>query len=112
MSAGRGPCAGCGHAERNHLHGGLCLVKSCVLCLIYRPRPAATDEGNTWLWCTSTGGNSLGTDTVWARWLDAIGEDRHDDGQAVYGPGLILHPERAHEIIARQARLGRHGWYP
>lgn len=29
-------CAGCGHAERNHLNGGLCLVRSCKLCLFYR----------------------------------------------------------------------------
>ena len=32
------PCAGCGHAKRNHLQGvGLCIVRSCRLCLIYRP---------------------------------------------------------------------------
>jgi hypothetical protein len=36
------PCLGCGHAKRNHVKGtGLCLVKSCKLCLIYRPKPAA-----------------------------------------------------------------------
>lgn len=32
-------CLGCGHAKRNHINGsGLCLVKSCRLCLIYRSR--------------------------------------------------------------------------
>jgi hypothetical protein len=32
------PCLGCGHAKRNHIDGeGLCLVKSCHLCLIYWP---------------------------------------------------------------------------
>ena len=30
------PCAGCGHARRNHLNGtGLCIVRSCRMCLIY-----------------------------------------------------------------------------
>ena len=34
----QGPCIGCGHAQRNHLQGvGLCVVKSCRICLIYRP---------------------------------------------------------------------------
>lgn len=31
------PCAGCGHSKRNHIKGtGLCLVRSCRLCLFYR----------------------------------------------------------------------------
>lgn len=35
--AHRAPCF-CGHSKRNHIQGeGLCLVKSCRLCLIYRP---------------------------------------------------------------------------
>jgi hypothetical protein len=41
------PCLGCGHARRNHIGGvGLCLVKSCRLCLIYRPAstPEVPDE--------------------------------------------------------------------
>ena len=30
----------CGHAQRNHINGeGLCLVRSCKLCLIYRRKP-------------------------------------------------------------------------
>jgi hypothetical protein len=32
-----GKCLGCGHARRNHVNGtGLCLVRSCTLCLIFR----------------------------------------------------------------------------
>lgn len=35
------PCGGCGHAKRNHLNGnGLCLVRSCRLCLIYTHDPS------------------------------------------------------------------------
>jgi hypothetical protein len=32
----RARCQGCGHAKRNHVEGrGLCLVKSCRLCLAF-----------------------------------------------------------------------------
>lgn len=33
------PCF-CKHAKRNHIGGeALCLVRSCRLCLVYRPAP-------------------------------------------------------------------------
>jgi hypothetical protein len=44
MNGHRGPCLGCGHAEHNHMDGGLCLVASCRLCLIYRPPVDAEDQ--------------------------------------------------------------------
>ena len=36
------PCLGCGHAKQNHINDvGLCLVRSCRLCLSFRPDPKA-----------------------------------------------------------------------
>lgn len=43
MATKQRSCLGCGHAENNHIQGvGLCLVKSCRLCLIFRPNERAT----------------------------------------------------------------------
>jgi hypothetical protein len=37
MTFQRPPCIGCGHSGTRHIDGvGLCLVKSCRLCLVYR----------------------------------------------------------------------------
>jgi hypothetical protein len=43
-------CLGCGHAKRNHIDGhGLCLVRSCTLCLLYRP------DSGTCAYCLHSG---------------------------------------------------------